>query len=134
MQMGIAIEALAYLELVRDGLSASKANGTPMSARAERAARLAGRHFSSLAGGDVPMWAQAFSDAYNGVKHVNRPMPDAYSARVHYMLSWVLLMMATSRLLNCPDHLRARISARPDVKDIAGQYLSLVGHSGAPDA
>lgn len=71
-QSGMGFEALGYVIAQEAGLNEKKAGAEPHVARLERIA-------SEVPDGlipDIDTWPQRSSDAYNGVKHANRDMPD----------------------------------------------------------
>lgn len=71
-QSGMGFEALGYVLAQEAGLSEKRAGAESHIARLERIA-------SDVSDGLIPeidTWPQRSSDAYNGVKHANRDMPD----------------------------------------------------------
>lgn len=72
-QIGICLEALGYLILMRDDeMPEEKAKKTRYITRFQRI----GRDIESVAPFDVGDWARGTVEAYNGVKHANRALPD----------------------------------------------------------
>lgn len=92
-QTGPGLEALGYLLLLRDGVSAKKAAATPLKVRLERI-------LNDLHGClpfDGSTWARSTVEAYNGLKHANRDEPDpvdminAWRESILVTRTWVAL-------------------------------------------
>ncbi len=115
-EVGPGIEALGYLLMKEDGMSARRAKEAPLRARLERI-------LVDL--GDVlpfePMaWADGTVEAYNGLKHANRTLPDEvdmlnrWRETVLAVRAWVAL-----RLGSPAEGLKTRLAMDPQ----ASPYL-----------
>ena len=71
-QLGIGLEALGYLLLILDGKPPTTANRTNFEKRLLRI----GERIKDVVPFDISDWAHGTAEAYNGVKHANRTLPD----------------------------------------------------------
>lgn len=71
-QLGIGLEALGYKLLILDGKTSKSANGTDFETRLLRI----GEIIKDVVPFNVANWARGTAQAYNGVKHANRTLPD----------------------------------------------------------
>lgn len=105
---GPGLEALGYLLLQRDGHSAGSAGGAPLRLRLNRILDdvVECLPFDGLA------WAARTTQAYNGLKHANREMPDdleimqAWAESVMVVRAWVAVELGVAR-----DEVKARLEA-----------------------
>jgi hypothetical protein len=76
LSLCVGIEALAYRRVVDAGSSESAANRLTFRERLLVLASLDTEIFGLVVGGDIDGWATVLADAYNGIKHANRELPD----------------------------------------------------------
>lgn len=113
-QVGPGLEALGYLLLLRDGMSKRKANDVVLEARLERVLADVG----DCAPVNVGTWATTTAAAYNGVKHVNRQLPDPVDAlntwreSVLVVRAWVAIELGVAAK-EVKERLRRDPQARP---------------------
>ncbi|WP_410819119.1 HEPN domain-containing protein [Micromonospora sp. 050-3] len=73
--IGICLEALRFADRIGTGESQGVANGESIANRASALAGGVGESVVNILGG-ADRWGSRFADAYNGVKHANRPSVD----------------------------------------------------------
>ncbi|MFJ3491027.1 ApeA N-terminal domain 1-containing protein [Leifsonia aquatica] len=106
-QVGIGLEALAYLVLLRDdGKTDKEARDTPFKERLDRL--LIGMEAALPFSGDG--WSQAAADAYNAVKHANRALPEIETLANRWRECVLLFRAWIARELGVPvDAIASRI-------------------------
>lgn len=116
-QSGMGFEALGFVLAREAGLSEQRAGAEPHVTRLERVA-------STIPDGLLPeldTWPRRSTDAYNGVKHANRDMPDFLKlADVQRENGLVFRLWVASRIGVPEKTLAARIPIEP----LARPYLS----------
>jgi hypothetical protein len=75
LSLSIGIEAIAYQRALDTGLGERAARQASFRSRLDMLTSLGEGTFRSLVGGRTDVWAAAFAEAYNGVKHANRELP-----------------------------------------------------------
>lgn len=104
VQCNIGFEALAFRAALDAGVSRSTAGNERHAARLGRLAR----EVTVPLPFEVDDWVERASDAYNGVKHANRDMPEHDEAQATLLECWILFRVWVAGRVGVPRAVLAR--------------------------